>query len=38
MCLFFISVVICLTSGKEQMDEDDVERKIFRKDEDNEHH
>ena len=38
MCLFFISVVICLDSGEEQMDEDDVERNIFRKGVDNEYH
>ena len=36
MCLFSILVVICLDSGEEQMDENDVERNIFTKDVDNE--
>ena len=31
MCLFFISVVICLTSGKEQMNEDMSKEKFLEK-------
>ena len=38
MCLLFISVVICLDPGEEQMDEDDVKRNIFRKGVNNEYH